>query len=172
MTVEFIPRPLNLPAGYETSWPAEGLLPLLWEPVALRPHHNELTFNLQALELGLALGAERDEYQLAELYDLRAGHWHAAFGTLAPPQTFRLLDQLMGPVLHYPDFRSVYARIDDAGRVSSYVSAVRNEGVLQDVLPFGPTLEDLMRIIGWDTESVEIPVGRWCPSGANGPRLS
>ena len=45
----------------------------------------------------------------------------------------------------------VYAEIDDAGQVSSYVSAVRNEGVIQDVLPFSLTLEDLMRIIGWDT---------------------
>ena len=55
------------------------------------------------------------------------------------------------PGVVLPDQDGCLAKIDDAGQVSSYVSAVRNEGVIQDVLPFSLTLEDLMRIIGWDT---------------------
>ena len=165
------PRPALLPDGYGDIWPEEGLPSPLWDVFELRPHHNEVTFNLQALALGLAPAAEPEEHLLESLYGLRAGHWHAAFGTLAPPQTFRLSGGLMGPVLHYPDFRSVYAKVSPAGKVSGYVSAVRSGGEPGDVLPFSGTLEELMRIIAWDSEPVPEPAGRWCPSGANGPML-
>lgn len=171
MNTEVIRRPALLPAGYGDAWPEEGLPPPLWEVHELRPHHNEATFNLQALALGLAPDAEPEEHLLESLYGLRAGHWHAAFGTLVPPQTFRLSGGLMGPMLHYPDFRSVYAQVSPAGKVLGYVSALPGGGEPVEVLPFSVTLEGLMRIIAWDSEPVPVPAGRWCPSGANGPAL-
>ena len=167
-----VPRPTSLPAGYGDIWPEEGLPPPLWEPIALRPHHNTIDFNMRAMELGLPPGAEINEDNLLILYEMRVGHMHQAYGTLEAPQNFRLIDgRHLGPVLDIPDFRSVFAQISDAGRVESYVSARTEDDVLTDVQPFANDLEDLMRIIGWDRETVPVPLGYWCPSGANGPAL-
>ncbi len=167
-----IPRPATLPAGYGPAWPEEGLLPPLWEPIALRPHHNTIDFNMRAMELGLLPGAETQEDNLLILYEMRVGHLHRAFGTLEAPQNFRLIDgRHLGPVLDHPDFRSVFALVSEAGRVESYVSARTEDDSLSDVQPFADDLEALMRIIGWDKETVPVPLGQWCPSGANGPAL-
>ncbi len=172
MNNDLIPRPASLPEGYESAWPEEGLPRPLWEPHALRPHHDEVPFNVQALELGLAAGAEEEEFLLTTLYEMRTGHSHQAFGTLLPPQGFRLIEgRYMGPVLDYQDFRSVFALISDERRVKGYVSArIGQEGLL-DVRHFATGLEDLARIIGYDAETVPVPLGYWCSSGANGPEI-
>ena len=171
MSEERIARPATLPQGYEAVWPAEGRLPPLWEPIGLRPHHDGISFNLQAIELGLSPGAD-DEELLSMLYGMRSGHWHHAYGTLMPPRNFNLHSgRHMGPVLEYPDFRSVFALISDERKVEAYVSVRVNGEGISDVLPFADGLEDLMRIIAWDSETVPNPLGYWCTTGANGPPI-
>ena len=172
----------DLPEGYERQWPESGLPPPLWEPVSLRPHHNTLFFNDAAAELtGQPVTAELAEYELGQLYLWRCGHEHAAYGELVPPQRFRLATcpampgpRFMGPMLFYPEARSAWAELDEEGRVARYVSALHDDdpAFIREVLPFATDLEDLMRIIGWESEPVGIPVGRWDPSGANGPPLN
>ena len=177
-----VPPPADLPEGYERQWPESGLPPPLWEAVSLRPHHNTLFFNDAAEELTGQTGmAEPAEHELDQLYRWRGGHAHAAYGDLMPPQNFRLAgckvmppDRFLGPMLFYPEARSVWAQLDGEGRVARYVSALHDDdrSFILDVLPFATDLADLMRIIGWDSEPVGIPVGRWDPSGANGPPLN
>ncbi len=175
MSATMLPRPASVPAGYEAAWPAAGLPAPLWTANAPPAGRNNGAFNLAAIDLGLSAGCESDEFRVDELYAARCGHFHQAYGEVLSPGNFRLFEenghQAMGPMLASEDSRSVFAEIGAEGQVLRYVSGIWTGGFPGGIHHFAHSVEDLMRIIDWDSEPVTIPVGYWCPSGANGPRI-